>query len=272
MVNVGVMGCGAIGAEIAGAVVAGRVGEAKLVALFDEVKDKASNLALQLSEPIPFFDSFDGFIAATDLELVMECASPEAVRSYAKLVLSYGKDLLLMSSGSLTDPLLFQELSELAKGGSLRLMIPSGALGGIDALRAARAYLEEVTLITTKPPAGLRGAPGFKDWESVEIKEAQVIYEGTALEAVSLFPANVNVAATLSLAGLGPDKTKVKVVADPHSPGNVHEVFATGDFGVMRFIMENRPHERNPRTSYMAVLSALEMLRSACSQEPRIGT
>ena len=79
----------------------------------------------------------------------------------------------------------------------------------------------------------------------------------TALEAIKLFPANVNVGATLSLAGLGPEKTRVKVVADPDSPGNVHQIYARGSFGVMRFTLENRPHDRNPKTSYLAILSVL---------------
>ena len=272
MVNIGLLGCGAIGAEFAGAVCAGEVGEAKLVALFDVIDGMASDLAEQLPIPVPFFNSFEPFIATPGLRLVVECASPDAVRSYAKAIMSHGKELLLMSSGALTDSRLFQDLSDLASNKGLRLMVPSGALGGIDALKAARGQLEEVTLTTTKPPAGLQGAPGFKEWEKVDIKEAQVVFEGPALEAVKLFPANVNVAATLSLAGLGPEKTRVRVVADPQSPGNVHEVFARGDFGVMRFTMENRPHSRNPRTSYIAVLSALETLRNACTPGPRIGT
>ena len=104
------------------------------------------------------------------------------------------------------------------------------------------------------------------------ITKPEVIFDGSALEAIKLFPANVNVGATLSLAGLGPLKTRVKVVADPQAPGNVHEVYARGDFGVMRFTLENRPHERNPRTSYLAVLSVLETLRAACTPGPRIGT
>ena len=104
--------------------------------------------------------------------------------------------------------------------------MPSGALGGIDAIRAARGRLDRVTLTTTKPPRGLAGAPGFAEWESREISEPTVVFDGPAVEAVKLFPANVNVAATLSLAGLGAQETRVKVVADPNSTVNVHEVEA----------------------------------------------
>ena len=149
---------------------------------------------------------------------------------------------------------------------------PSGAIGGIDAIRAAEDGLDEVTLTTTKRPEGLRGSPGFRDWEDREITDPQVIYDGPAADGIKLFPANVNVAATLSLAGLGPLKTKLKVVADPAAPGNVHQIEARGDFGMMRFTFENRPHPDNPRTSYLAILSAIELLRQACGTGPRIGT
>ncbi len=272
MTGVGLLGCGAIGREIAAALLSGNAGDATLVSFFDQDRGSACSFAEQVGDSVPSVRTFDDFLSTPSLDLVMECASGDAVRAYAEGILSHGKDLLLMSSGALTDSSLWQRLNALAEEHGCRLMIPSGALGGLDALRAVRDQLEEVTLTTTKPPRGLAGAPGFKDWESREITDAQVIFDGTAKEAVRLFPANVNVAATLSLVGLGPDKTRVKVVADPKASKNVHEVEARGDFGVLRFRMELRAHDRNPRTSYLAVVSALEALRAACSSGPRIGT
>lgn len=272
MTKIGILGCGAIGSEIVTAVCDRKVGNASLIALFDQDAEMASSLARRLPITVPAFTNIGQFLAVSGLEMVVECASPGAVRAYAEAVLSSGRDLLMISSGALTDTALFHRLAALAEERGRRLIIPSGALGGIDAIRAARDRLEEVTLTTTKPPEALKGAPGFKEWESREIIEAQVIFDGSALEAIKLFPANVNVGATLSLAGIGPEKTRVKVVADPRSPGNVHEIYARGDFGVMRFTLENRPHERNPRTSYLAVLSVLETLRAACTPGPRIGT
>jgi aspartate dehydrogenase len=118
----------------------------------------------------------------------------------------------------------------------------------------------------------LSGAPGFADWEDVEISEPTVIFEGTAAEAVELFPANVNVAATVSLAGIGPNSTRVKVVADPNSPGNVHEINAVSSAGKFSFRFENVPHDTNPKTSLLAVLAAIETLRSICDPGLRIGT
>ena len=272
MTKIGLIGCGAIGTEIATQVSEGRVGSAHLVALFDMDAAVASTLSQQLGTTVPIFTRMNEFLAVSDLEMVVECASPSAVKSHAEKVLAAGKDLLVISSGALTDAALFQRLAALAEERGLRFIIPTGALGGIDAIRATRGLLEEVVLTTTKPPRGLIGAPGFKEWESAEISEAQTIFDGNALEAIKLFPANVNVGATLSLAGLGPLKTRVKIVADPDSPGNVHQIYARGSFGVMRFTLENRPHDRNPKTSYLAILSVLETLRESCTSGPRIGT
>lgn len=272
MTKIGLVGCGAIGTEIATQVSAGRVGSAELVALFDMDAAIADTLAQNLDGAIPTFTDMDEFLSAPTLEMVVECASPSAVKAHAEKILAAGKDLLVISSGALTDTALFQRLADLAGQKNLRFIIPTGALGGIDAIRATRGLLEEVVLTTTKPPRGLEGAPGFKQWEGTEISEAKTIFDGNALEAIKLFPANVNVGATLSLAGLGPEKTRVKVVADPDSPGNVHRIYARGSFGVMRFTLENRPHDRNPKTSYLAILSVLETLREACTSGPRIGT
>ena len=261
-----------MGGEIARAVIAAEAGDATLVALFDQDPVLAQSLAEDLGAPGLTHSSLDGLLSARDVDMVVECASADAVRAHAETVLTQGKDLLMMSSGALTDPALFRTLAAAAEQGGRRLIVPSGALGGIDAIRAVKGRLREVTLTTTKPPRGLRGAPGFAEWESREITEPQVVFDGTALEAVKLFPANVNVAATLSLAGIGPERTRVRVVADPRSTVNRHEVRAGGDFGVLRFEMELRPHERNPRTSFLAVVSAIETLRAACSTGIKIGT
>ena len=261
-----------MGRELAAAIRSGAAGDASLVALFDEKGEQASTLSQQIGGSVPYTTVFDGFVAAAGLHFVVECASPSAARAYAERVLAGGKDLMMMSSGALADLAFLERLTDLAQEVGRRLIVPSGALGGIDAIKAVRGQLEEVTLTTTKPPRALVGAPGFKEWEHTEITEPQVVFHGPALEAISLFPANVNVGATLTLAGIGPHRTMVKVVADPHSSANVHEVYAVGGFGVLRFRLELRPHPRNPRTSALAVYSAIETLRSACSSGPRIGT
>ncbi len=272
MTGVGLIGCGAIGRRIAAAVQAGEAGDAELVAVFDQDADMARALSTSVSPGLPHTTDFDDFLASDGLDLVLECASPAAAGAFAARVLEAGKDLVLMSSGALTDRLLFKRLSDLAASKGNRVMVPSGALGGIDAVRAVRHQLDEVSLTTTKPPRGLAGAPGFAEWESVAIEEPTVVFEGPALEAVKLFPANVNVSATLSLAGLGAELTRVRVVADPSATQNVHEVVATGSFGSLTFTMQLEPDPDNPKTSGLAITSAIETLRAACSSGPRIGT
>ena len=271
-VGVGLIGCGAIGRDIARAIQGGSVPGAVVAALFDVDESQGRTLASVLEGDIPFSTDIHEFLSTDGLTLVVECASPVAVRAHAKDSLLANKDLIVMSTGALVDEELLAELSETAQAQGCRLMAPSGAIGGIDAIRAAEDGLDEVTLTTTKRPEGLRGSPGFRDWEDREITDPQVIYDGPAADGIKLFPANVNVAATLSLAGLGSQKTKLKVVADPDAPGNVHQIEARGDFGMMRFTFENRPHPDNPRTSYLAILSAIELLRQACGAGPRIGT
>lgn len=274
-VNVGLIGCGSMGSELARAVKRGEAGSANIIGIFDEYHPGRSALASELGSdgnaPAEL-DTVAELVALPNLDLVIECASHVAVVAHAETILSAGKSMLVMSSGAMIDPEFMRTVSALAEESGASIYIPSGAVGGIDALRASKALLEEVTIVSTKKPVSLTGAPGFADWEDVDISEATVIYEGSATEAVGLFPANVNVAATVSMAGIGPDATKVRVVADPDSPGNVHEINAVSKAGKFSFRFENMPHETNPKTSFLAVLAAIETLRSICEPGLRIGT
>jgi aspartate dehydrogenase len=275
-VNVGLIGCGSMGSELARAVHRGEAGSAKIIGLFDEYHPGRIALAKELGAgaeaPPVQVDTVAKLVNLPELDIVIECASQAAVIAHAETVLSAGKSMLVMSSGAMILPNFMKTVSAAAQASGASIYIPSGAVGGIDALRASKALLEEVTIVSTKKPISLTGAPGFADWEDVEITEPTVIYEGSATEAVSLFPANVNVAATVSMAGIGPDATKVRVVADPNSPGNVHEINAVSKAGKFSFRFENMPHETNPKTSFLAVLAAIETLRSICEPDLRIGT
>ena len=275
-VKIGLIGCGSMGSELARAVKRGDAGTAEIIGIFDECAPSRNALAKELGEgdgttPVEA-DTVTDLVALSGLDLIVECASQVAVVAHAETVLGAGKSMLVMSSGALTSPEFMRTISEAASKSGASIYVPSGAVGGIDTLRAAKSLLEEVTIVSTKPPIALSGAPGFADWEDVEISEPTVIFEGTAAEAVGLFPANVNVAATVSLAGIGPDATKVKVVADPDSPGNVHEINAVSRAGKFSFRFENVPHETNPKTSFLAVLAAIETLRSVSDPGLRIGT
>ncbi len=265
-----------MGSELARAVKRGDAGPARIVGLFSESAPGRHALAEELGAGEGFgpaeFDAVSDLIAHPDLDLIVECASQVAVVAHAEAILSAGISMLVMSSGALMSSEFMRSVSAISAKSGASIYVPSGAVGGIDTLRAARPLLESVTIVSTKPPVALSGAPGFADWEDADITEPTVIFEGTAAEAVGLFPANVNVAATVSLAGLGPEATKVKVVADPDSPGNVHEINAVSRAGKFSFRFENVPHETNPKTSFLAVLAAIETLRSICEPGLRIGT
>jgi aspartate dehydrogenase len=189
-------------------------------------------------------------------------------------VLQAGKDLVVMSVGALADKALLADLLKEAEKSGCRLYVPTGAIAGIDAIRAVRHLLDSVMLTTTKSPKALAGAPFFQTSKIKldEIKQRTVVYEGTAAEAVRMFPANVNVAAVLSLAGIGVDRTSVRLVADPAFATNQHEIEAKGSFGEFKFTVNNAPSPGNPKTSYLAVLSAIECLRSVCDDGMRIGS
>lgn len=267
--RIGIIGCGTIGSQLASAVDAGQVKNATLVSLFDIVTGSSKNLSSRLQSAPKAFDDFEGFMLQ-DCDVVVEAASQEAARKFAKPVLEAGRDLLLMSVGALADKELLASL-QASKG---RMYLPTGAIAGIDAIRAVRHLLETVTLTTTKAPKALTGAPFFEtsDIKLDAIKERTVIYEGPAADAVRKFPANVNVAAVLSLAGIGFDKTKVRIVADPAFTTNQHEITAAGSFGKFQFTVNNMPSPGNPKTSYLAILSAIECLRSVCDDGMRIGS
>ena len=174
-----------------------------------------------------------------------------------------------MSVGALVHGSFFSDLAAKAKKNGCQIYIPSGAIGGIDALKAANLYgLEEVTLTTRKPPRSLGKIEGV---DLDHLIKPQVIYEGRATEAVVKFPQNVNVAATISLAGVGPDKTRVRVVVDPTVDQNIHEIQARGAFGSFEIRLANNPSPQNPKTSFLACLSLLSLLKKI-QAEVQIGT
>lgn len=265
-----------MGSELAHAVQRGEAGSATIVGLFDDYVPGRKILAQELSKsagtaPIEAATVAD-LVKVPGLDLVIECASQSAVEAHAEMVLSAGISMLVMSSGALVSPEFMRKVSVASEKSGASIYVPSGAVGGIDTLRAARPLLEQVTIVSTKKPIALSGSPGFANWENVEITEPTVIFEGSASEAVGLFPANVNVAATVSMAGIGPDATRIKVIADPEAPGNVHEISAVSKAGNFSFRFENVPHDKNPKTSFLAVLAAIETLRSICEPGLRIGT
>lgn len=250
------VGCGALGTSIARGVV--KMPGAKLT-VHDMDKTRARTLAGEVGAA--YAESLDD--AVTENDIIVEAAAQAALRDLAPRALSQRKILIALSVGALVDADFLAEVTRLAQKHGGRLLVPSGALAGLDAVRGGmEAGLDEVTLVTAKPPAGF----GLTD-----VTEARVLYEGPAAEAVRRFPKNVNVAAALSLAGLGFERTKVRIVADPALTANTHTVEARGPFGRLTCRVENAPSPDNPASSHLASLAALALVRRFVSPV-QIGT
>lgn len=240
------VGCGALGSSIARGVT--KMPGASLV-VFDVDHAKSVKIARETLAPV--VKSVEEGMGMADL--IVEAASQAALKELAPKVLGKGLPLVALSVGALGDAQFLDTVTRLARDKKTRLLVPSGAIGGLDAIRAAaEAGLDSVTLVTAKPPEGF-GLHG--------VTEARVLYEGPAREAVAKFPKNVNVAAALSLAGLGFEKTSVRIVADPALKANTHTIVAKGAFGEMTCKVENMPSPENPASSYLASLAALALIR-----------
>jgi aspartate dehydrogenase len=244
--NLGIIGCGAIGTDVAKA--ADEMKDIEKIYLFDINKTAANKLCSLLKKAS--IKPVEDFLE--DVDVVFEAASQQAVKQYAEFVLEAGKDLILMSIGSFFDDELRKKLEQIARKRHRKIYLPSGSVCGIDGVLAASIEkLDSVTLVTTKPPASL----------GKSVEERTIVFEGTARDAVKQFPRNINVAACLSLAGVGFDETKVEIVADPVETRINHKILAHGRFGRLRAEVENMPNPNNPQSSYMASLSAIATLR-----------
>ncbi len=272
MKRIGLLGCGAIGTQIALAIDSGKI-PAKLTHVYDERKEAANVLVSKLKNKPEIVENFH-LLSSHPVDIVVEAASQEAVRDAALSVLQNRRNLLIMSVGALLDESVFEILTEACKDFKKTIYLPSGAIAGLDGLKSVKDELESVTLTTTKHPRSLVGAKFFEtsDIDLEKITIPTTVFEGTAKEAVQLFPKNINVAALLSIVGLGSEKTLVKIVADPDTDKNTHEIDANGKFGKMSFTIENIPDPTNPKTSRLAILSAIELLRDICTDEIKIGT
>ena len=272
MKKIGLLGCGAIGTQIALAIDSGKI-SAVLTHVYDDSKDASFKLVQKLKNKPEIVENFH-LLSSHPVDIVVEAASQNAVRDAALSVLQNKRDLMIMSVGALLDESIYDVLSDACKDFKKTIYLPSGAIGGLDAIKSVKDELESVSITTTKNPRSLKGAKFFEtsDIDLDSINTNTIIFKGTAKQAVSLFPANINVAALLSLSGIGSEKTKVTIVADPNTDKNTHHIEASGKFGKMTFTIENFPDPTNPKTSRLATLSAVETLRKYCSNEIQIGT
>lgn len=261
-----------MGTQIALAIDSGKI-PAILTHVYDGSKDASSSLVRKLKTKPEIVEN-SHLLSSTPIDIVVEAASQDAVKDVGLSVLQNKKDLMIMSVGALLDESIYDILLDACKYFKKTIYLPSGAIAGLDGIKSVKGELEYLSITTTKHPRSLKGAKFFEnsDINLDEIKLPTTIYEGTAKEAVSLFPANINVAALLSLTGIGSEKTSVKIIADPDTDKNTHHIEAAGKFGKMTFTIENFPDPNNPKTSRLAILSAIETLRKYCSDDIQIGT
>lgn len=259
--KVGLIGCGNIASDLCRAMENGEVC-AVVGALHDVDPSRAERLRDQFKLNVPVCPLEEAVTAA---DFVVECAVAAVVPEVVRAAARHNKDCLVMSLGGL---MLHPDLFDTARESGILLRLPSGAICGLDGVRAGmQAGLDGVSLTTRKPPKGLSGAPYLAEKGiSLEgLTEPLVVFEGSALDAVKAFPANVNVAAALSMAGIGPERTRVRVIADPAATTNSHEIRAHGAFGELMAVTSNRPSPGNPKSSYLASLSAVMELRAAAA-------
>ena len=273
MKKIGLLGCGAIGTQIALAIDSGKIPAAILTHVYDDSKTASAQLVSKLTNK-PLIVENSHLLSSHPVNLIVEAASQDAVRDVALSVLQNKRDLLIMSVGALLDESIHDILSDACRDFRKTIFLPSGAIAGLDGLKSVQDELNTVTITTTKHPSSLKGAKFFETSNVApdDISTPTTLFEGTAKEAVSMFPANINVAALLSLSGIGSDKTTVKIIADPNTDKNTHHIQAMGKFGKMTFTIENIPDPNNPKTSRLAILSAIQTLKSYCSDDIRIGT
>ncbi|MCL4534734.1 MAG: aspartate dehydrogenase [Bacteroidetes bacterium] len=257
--KLGLIGFGVIGRAVAQAVQEGTAGDTQVVAVL--VRDAAKHSADAVNFPWLLTDRPDLFFRQP-MDLVAEAAGHEAVRRYVVETLRSGRDFLTLSVGAFADESLLFRAREAATASERQILVPSGAIGGLDAITAAAVGgLEEVTITTRKPPRAWKGTAAEQQVDLESLTEAHCLYEGPARRAALLYPQNVNVQAALALAGIGLDRTRSRIYADPTVRHNSHEIVARGAFGEVRVAIGNVPSEGSAKTGRLTAMSMVKAIR-----------
>ena len=256
-----IIGCGSMGTALTEAAYGMR--EVERIFVYDIVRESAELLEKRYAERVKAIERPED--AFGDIDLLIEAASHDAVREFAPDALKRGIDTIIMSVGAFGDEQLLNRCRMAAKDGKSRLIIPSGAVAGIDAVVSASAgQIDEVLLTTTKNPRSLKWSRDYLKEKGIDIDnlmERRVIFEGNAGEAVKAFPKNINVAATISIAGIGFERTMVRLIADPEATRTEHQIEVRGEAGAIKTVVQNIPDKKNPGTSHLAVLSAIAIMK-----------
>jgi aspartate dehydrogenase len=265
--RVGLAGLGGVGLEVARRLIDGAVPGLTLAAVSVRDADKARRTLPQIGDMIAL-RTYDAL--ADDCDIVVECLPPEHFRQIALSAIDKGRLFMPLSVAQLLDN---WDLVARAKEKGARILVPTGALIGLDAVRAAaEGKINSVTMITRKPPAGLDGAPHLVK-NNISVKNLDTplkVFDGTARDGARGFPANVNVAAALSLAGIGPDQTRLEIWADPTIDRNTHRIEVDAEVARFSMTIAGIP-SANPRTGRIVALSTLAALRGLVA-ELKVGT
>jgi len=257
VLKVGIAGTGTVGFPVA-EWLDGGVDGLLLAGISTRNKDRAQQSLKHFRKQIPLVEPLE---LANLCDIIVECSLPEKFFDIAVPALRAGRILMPLSATSL---LKHMDLIDLARKSGGRIIVPTGAILGLDAVRtAALGKVHSVTMITRKPPKGLKKAP-FVIENGIDLeylKKAILLYEGSVTDAAEKFPANVNVAVALSLAGIGSDKTKYQVWADPEISRNIHTIKVDADTASFEMTIASIPTEENPATGKIVCLSVMETLR-----------
>ena len=254
-----IIGCGSIGGTLARFLET--MDEVELVHMYD-TKKEAVDALMRECQKLRYADNPEDAFEKSDL--VVEAASQAAVHEFAPRALEMGKSVVVMSAGAFMEGDFKEKCRILAKQKGCKVYLASGAVCGVEGICAAAASdIDEVIIMSYKPPGAFRDVKYLKK-KGIDIdaiKRPKVIFSGHAKDAVKHFPRNINVAATLSLAGIGIEHTVVKIVIDPKAKLNTHRIIAKGKFGEIECWTRNAPFPENPRTSYLAALSLISAVK-----------
>lgn len=261
--KIGIVGCGAIGSRMAKTIHKDLKNISRLSGLYDIDFFKAKELERSLGLKNIKKNTLAELIKSCDC--MIEAVSADNTRAIIEEAIKAKKSVLAMSVGKLLNA---KDLFDLAEKNKCSLLLPSGAIAGVDAIKAASlAHIRSITLTSRKPLAGFRNNPYFlkQGINLAKIHQETVLFEGNVDRAVELFPQNINVAATIALASQSKNKMKIRILTSPEYTRNSHEIEVLGDFGRIVTKTDNVVCPDNPKTSYLAVLSGIQTLKQFCT-------
>lgn len=257
--RLGLIGLGAIGSEVLAAVDRGELPGLELAAVLVRRPRTLSSTRLPTADADAFFRE--------RVDAVLECAGHQAVRDHGARALAGGSDLLVTSAGALTDDALLKLLLASAERGNSRLIVPSAGIGALDILAgAAQGGLDEVTVTVRKDPLSWKGTSAETLCDLDRLVSPVVLYDGLVREGARLYPQNVNISAAAALAGIGLDRTRLVIIADPGITTHVVEIAARGRFGSFSFREDVIPTESNPKTGRLVAMAVIKTVRQLASR------